>query len=77
MQGGVGMVKDEGSGTLVNLKTAAKQLKVSTDFLYRRARSGRLPAYRLGTHWRVNLVELKDWARRSAEGERVGTRGSR
>ena len=55
-------------GEILTLSEVAEYLKVSMKTAYGMARSGDLPAFKAGKHWRVPRAELGAWvARRSQE----------
>ena len=55
-------------GEILRLDEVAKYLKVSKKTVYKMVRSGKLPAFKFGKHWRVARAELEAWiARQSVE----------
>ena len=49
---------------LVKVQQGAAFLNISPECLYRKIGAGEVPAYRIGRALRVDLNELKAWARR-------------
>ena len=53
---------------ILTLTEVAEYMKISKKTTYRMARSGALPAFKVGKHWRVRQAELEAWiAERSLE----------
>jgi excisionase family DNA binding protein len=48
---------------VLTLAEAAEVARVSTRTLYRAARSGEGPFYKVGAQWRVDASALRDWMR--------------
>ena len=48
-------------GEILTLAEVAEYLKISKKTAYRMARSGDLPAFKAGKHWRVRQAELGTW----------------
>lgn len=57
---------------LVTAKEAAAHFKVCSDFIYRKAKSGDLPSYKLGRSIRFKLEELEEFikAKRDEHGKK-------
>ena len=53
-------------GEIYTIAEVAEYLKISKKTVYRMARSGELPAFRAGKHWRVRQAELGAWIARSS-----------
>ena len=54
---------------ILTLDEVAAYLKISKKTVYKLVRSGVLPAFKAGKHWRVPRADLGAWiARRSREG---------
>ena len=51
------MAKDE----LLTVDEVAKQLKVNTTTVYRLARRGKIPAFKVGDQWRFSHDMLNSW----------------
>ena len=54
-------------GEILTLAEVAEYLKVSMKTVYRLARSGDLPAFKAGKHWRVPQTKLDAWVARRSE----------
>ena len=55
-------------GEILTLDEVAGYLKISKKTVYKLVRSGILPAFKVGKHWRVPQADLGAWiARRSRE----------
>jgi excisionase family DNA binding protein len=52
---------------VLTLEEVADYLRLSTKTISRMARSGQLPAFKAGNHWRVRRAELEGWIRRRTE----------
>ena len=52
------------------VREVAARLRVTPQFITRLARSGEIPAHRLGKHWRIDRVQFERWW----EGKRVRKR---
>ena len=48
-------------GEILTLAEVAEYLKISRKTAYKMARSGDLPAFKAGKHWRVPQAELGTW----------------
>ena len=67
----VDVVAVAASGEILTLDEVAAYLKISKKTVYKIVRSGALPAFKAGKHWRVRRVDLGAWiARRSRESGR-------
>jgi excisionase family DNA binding protein len=69
-------VKDEvtiGTGEILTFKEAEKYLKIPRSTLYKLLQEGRLPACKVGRHWRFVKEELDDWLKASEGGRSPGT----
>ncbi len=53
----------EGSGGIMTVHHVAKYLRLSEAKIYRMARTGGLPAFRIGRTWRFNKGTIDDWIR--------------
>lgn len=59
-------------GDILTVNEVAKYLKIPKQTVYRMVRSGDLPAFKAGKHWRVQRIELGAWiARQSGNEERA------
>ena len=52
---------------VLTLEEVANYLRLSTKTAYRMARSGELPVFKAGNHWRVRRAELEGWISRQVE----------
>jgi excisionase family DNA binding protein len=52
---------------LVKVREGAAFLKISKDCLYRKIGAGEIPVYRIGRALRIDLNEVKEWARRNGK----------
>lgn len=60
-------------GEILTVNEVAEYLKIPKQTVYRMVRSGDLPAFKAGKHWRVQRGELGAWiARQSGNEERPG-----
>ena len=48
---------------VLTLKEAAKRIRMSDRHLRRLALEGKIPAFRVGTHWRFPDMMLDEWVR--------------
>ena len=55
---------------VLTLQEVAKYLRVHPSTVYRLAKKGQIPAFKLGSDWRFNLESLDQWLL-AAEGDRV------
>lgn len=53
----------EAGGAIMTVHHVAKYLRLSEAKIYRMARTGGLPAFRIGRTWRFNKVTIDDWIR--------------
>ncbi len=60
-------------GQLVKLKVACKEVALSRSYMYRCARTGKLPCHRAGRAIRFDIDELRAAMKAMAEGEKNGT----
>lgn len=61
-----------GLGEICTIAEVAEYLKISRKSVYKLVRSGDLPAFKAGKHWRVLGSELGKWiARQSAQKEEL------
>jgi len=68
-------VKEEntiGAGEILTFKEAEKYLKIPRSTLYKLLQEGRLPARKVGRHWRFVKDELDDWLKTSEAGRSPG-----
>jgi excisionase family DNA binding protein len=56
-----------GFSPVMTIREAAAFLHCHTSTLYRLAKSGRIPAFRLGGSWRFTLEALENWMRKTSE----------
>jgi len=49
---------------VLTLEEVAEYLRLSKKTVYKMARSGELPAFKAGNHWRLKRPELDEWIRR-------------
>ena len=52
-----------GDGGIMTVHHVAKYLRLSEAKIYRMARTGGLPAFRIGRTWRFNKGTIDDWIR--------------
>jgi len=57
--------------TWLTLEEAAKHLKIGKSTIYRLARSGGLPAHRVGRIWRFDAEELDEWMKTCKKNESI------
>jgi excisionase family DNA binding protein len=50
--------------TWATVKQVAEHLQVSEAKVYAMARSGDMPAQKIGSQWRFDIAEVDDWVRR-------------
>jgi excisionase family DNA binding protein len=63
-------LKDNGAqndGEVMTIKDVAQYLRISEAKVYELARTGAIPALRIGKSWRFQKDLLKQWVRKSAE----------
>lgn len=53
----------------VSVTDAAEHLGVARDTIYRWIEAKRLPAYRVGRHWKLKLEEVDQWVREGGASE--------
>ncbi|HEY2675455.1 MAG TPA: helix-turn-helix domain-containing protein [Steroidobacteraceae bacterium] len=46
---------------VLNTKEVAAYLKVSRQSIYKLARRGKIPAFRIGSDWRFNIESIDQW----------------
>ena len=51
------------AGTIMTVHNVAKYLRLSEAKIYRMARTGGLPAFRIGKTWRFNKNSIDEWIR--------------
>lgn len=61
------------SSEILTIEELALYLKVAKSTLYKLAQEGRLPAQKVGRHWRFQKVAIDRWMARGAEYERGQT----
>lgn len=61
MKGGRGMQKQERRPTIMTLEEVARFLRLNKSTIYRMAREGTLPAWKLGNVWRFKKEAIEDW----------------
>ena len=66
MSDGTQPQKNEGF-TIMTVRDVAEYLRVSEAKVYRLAREGELPVFRIGKAWRFRKDLLDDWLSRSVE----------
>jgi excisionase family DNA binding protein len=54
-------------GEVMTIKDVAQYLRISEAKVYELARTGSIPALRIGKSWRFQKDLLKQWVRKSAE----------
>jgi len=59
--------EDGHDGEVMTIKDVAQYLRISEAKVYELARSGAIPALRIGKSWRFQKDLLKQWVRKSAE----------
>ena len=52
---------------VMTLREVASFLKVHPNTIYRLARSGKLPAFKIGTDWRFHRAAIEDWVQNRDE----------
>jgi excisionase family DNA binding protein len=57
---------DQG-GNIMTVHNVAKYLRLSEAKIYRMARTGGLPAFRIGKTWRFNKRSIDEWIREKTE----------
>ena len=55
------------AGTIMTVHNVAKYLRLSEAKIYRMARTGGLPAFRIGKTWRFNKRSIDEWIREKTE----------
>ncbi len=61
MKGGQRMQKQERRPTIMTLEEVARFLRLNKSTIYRMAREGTLPAWKLGNVWRFKKEAIEDW----------------
>jgi excisionase family DNA binding protein len=59
------------------VKQVAEHLQLSEATVYSMARSGEIPAKKIGSQWRFDLVEVDDWVRGQEPAPGSGTQSDR
>jgi excisionase family DNA binding protein len=59
--------RDDHAGTIMTVHHVAKYLRLSEAKIYRMARTGGLPAFRIGKTWRFNKRSIDEWIREKTE----------
>lgn len=57
----------QNDGEVMTTRDVAQYLRISEAKVYELARSGTIPALRIGKSWRFQKDLLKDWIRKGAE----------
>ena len=57
----------QNDGEVMTISDVAQYLRISEAKVYELARTGTIPALRIGKSWRFQKDLLKQWVRRSAE----------
>jgi excisionase family DNA binding protein len=57
----------ESAGGIMTVHNVAKYLRLSEAKIYRLARTGELPAFRIGKTWRFNRGRIDEWIRERTE----------
>lgn len=57
----------QNDGEVMTIRDVAQYLRISEAKVYELARSGTIPALRIGKSWRFQKDLLKDWIRKGAE----------
>ncbi len=57
----------QNDGEVMTIKDVAQYLRISEAKVYELARTGAIPALRIGKSWRFQKDLLKQWVRKSAE----------
>ena len=60
------MLNREMTKEIVTVRDLAKYLHCHQSTIYRLAKSGGIPAFRLGGGWRFKIGEIDRWCRRAA-----------
>lgn len=58
---GARMQKQERRPTIMTLEEVARFLRLNKSTIYRMAREGTLPAWKLGNVWRFKKEAIEDW----------------
>ncbi len=61
MKGERRMQKQERRPTIMTLEEVARFLRLNKSTIYRMAREGMLPAWKLGNVWRFKKEAIEDW----------------
>lgn len=61
MKGERRMQKQERRPTIMTLEEVARFLRLNKSTIYRMAREGTLPAWKLGNVWRFKKEAIEDW----------------
>lgn len=64
---------DPNDGEVMTISDVAQYLRISEAKVYELARSGAIPALRIGKSWRFQKDLLKQWVRKNAEANVTGT----
>jgi excisionase family DNA binding protein len=66
-QMGVDNYWGDSAGGIMTVHHVAKYLRLSEAKVYRMARTGELPAFRIGKTWRFDKRSIDDWIREKTE----------
>lgn len=58
------------SDAVMTIEELSKYLKISRSTLYKLAQEGKLPAQKVGRHWRFHREAVDDWLKHKAEPNR-------
>jgi excisionase family DNA binding protein len=58
---------------ILSVEGAAKALGVSTRTIYNLARSGDIPAMRVGREWRFSLKNIREWVANGSQADQLKT----
>ncbi|NLX96713.1 MAG: helix-turn-helix domain-containing protein [Rhodopirellula sp.] len=58
------------SDAVMTIEELSKYLKISRSTLYKLAQEGKLPAQKVGRHWRFHREAVDEWLKHKAEPNR-------
>jgi len=56
---------------IMTISEVAKYLKISDVTTYKFVQEGKIPAFKIGRHWRVKKEDLKEFIEKQKRGERL------
>lgn len=65
------MTKENNNDEIMTVSEVAKYLKISEVTTYKFVQEGKIPAFKIGRHWRVKKSDLNEFIEKLKRGERI------